>query len=181
MNTQTKIDKVHRLTELTNEYVERNFNYIQVDVLKAVAGGDIFEYIRQEEPDYLEFINNYDMHAEFKKIHKKEVKEASQEELEEFCDQEASFENFQHEKQGENYPMWNTCFEFREEPSEDEIQAAIDAGFGVIEGLGDFNTLLFVAGCGYSFYGAHWIPMYLALPYNEEERKEFKGVKYDDM
>jgi hypothetical protein len=83
--------------------------------------------------------------------------------------------------QSENYPMWSTCFEFRHEPSEDTIQAAINAGFGVIEGLDDFNTLLFVSGCGYSFFGAHWIPMYLNLPWNEDKRKEFADVKIDHL
>ncbi len=181
METVTKIIKAHKLRDLACEYVERNFNYIQVDVLKAVAGDDLFEYIRQEEPDYLEFINNYGLHSEFKKEYNKEAEEAASEALEQFCEKEAGFDDYLHEEQSENYPMWNTCFEFRHEPSEREIEAAINAGFGVIEGLGNFNTILFVAGCGYSFYAGHWIPLYLSLPYNEDKRKEFKNVNYEGM
>ena len=79
----------------------------------------------------------------------------------------------------ENYPMWSTCFEFRHEPSEETIKAAIDAGFGIIEGLEDFNTLLFVSGCGYSFYGAHWIPMYLDLPFNSDIKNLFDRKDYN--
>ncbi len=181
MEALTKIDKAHKLKELANEYVERNFNYIQVDVLKTVAGGEIFEYIRQEEPDYEELMNDYDLHAEFKKVYNEDAKDASQEDIIKFCEEQPCFDDWVAEHQDRNYPMWNTCFEFREEPSEEEIEAAIDAGFGVIEGLGEFNTLLFVAGCGYSFYGEHWIPLYLSLPYNEDKRKEFKGVNYEGM
>jgi hypothetical protein len=79
--------------------------------------------------------------------------------------------------------MWNTCFEFKENESEEVIQAAIDAGFGIIEGMDDFNTLLFVSGCGYSFYGAHWIPMFLELLWNTEIKKlvEEKNIKYNNL
>ncbi len=181
MKALTNIEKAQKLKDLACGYVERNFNYIQVDVLKAVAGGEIFEYIRQNEPPYLELMNDYDLHAEFKKVYNKDVEKASQEDLIKFCEEQPAFDDWVNDQQDANYPMWNTCFEFRYEPSEEEIDLAIDAGFGVIEGLGEFNTLLFVAGCGYSFYADHWIPLYLSLPYNEDKREEFKNVNYEGM
>ena len=94
---------------------------------------------------------------------------------------ENSFEDYKSEKQGDNYPMWNTCFEFRNEPSEETIEAAKKAGFGVIRGLDDFNTTLFVAGCGYSFYAAHWIPLVIELNLFGSLKEESKGVDFSMM
>ena len=85
------------------------------------------------------------------------------------------------EEAHENYPMWNTCFEFRHEPNEDGIKAATDAGFGIIRDVEGFNTLLFVSGCGYSFYGAHWIPLVIELNMFGDTKERSKGVKYDMM
>ncbi|MHA2218080.1 MAG: hypothetical protein ACXACY_19265 [Candidatus Hodarchaeales archaeon] len=215
------------LKNKANNYVEREFNYIQVTVLEKMTDGLLFENIRQVEAnedtinqvyydlstdekvaavqDYV-YINFFDF--EFKNSTVAEgfamlvVDKAG--DVEDVEDMTHSFlpsgrvsgdsfedyikENFSdeveeknHNNNGDNYPMWNTCFEFRHEPSERVIQAAIDAGFGVIEGVDEFNTLLFVSGCGYSFYGAHWIPMYLNLPYNEDLKKEVEEleINYD--
>lgn len=161
-----------------SKFVDTRFNFIQLNVLQKMANDCLYEYIRPEEPDYLEFLNNYGLHSEFKDATEQEAEEADTETLKEFCENESSFDSWVQDVESGNYPMWNTCFEFRDEPSEEVIQAAIDAGFGIIEGLDDFNTILFSSGCGYSFYGAHWIPLFLNLPWNKDLKKQAKEVNY---
>jgi hypothetical protein len=85
------------------------------------------------------------------------------------------------ESEQDNYPMWNTLFEFRNEPADFELAAAIEAGCGVIDAFGPFNITIFMTSAGHSFYSAYWIPMYLAMPYNEDVRKKYKNVDYSGM
>ena len=180
MNEQKNLDLAYELKNEVSKWVD-GFNYIQIHVLDKMCDNTVYEYIRSEEPDYQEFIRNYGLHSEFKKATEEEAEQADEETLRDFCEGEPSWDNFECEQRDANYPMWNTCFEFKEDPSEEILQSAVDAGFGIIEGLDEFNPLLFVSGCGYSFYGAHWMPLYLALPWNEDTRKKYKGVKFDMM
>jgi len=38
-----------------------------------------------------------------------------------------------------------------------------------------------VAGAGYSFYGQHWIPLFLSLPWNSDLKEKYKNVDYSMM
>ena len=79
----------------------------------------------------------------------------------------------------ERYPMWGTLFESRraDYPNDDACRAA---GFVTLRGFGDFNDMLGVAGCGYSFYGAHWIPLWLMVQ-DEETRSRYAGIDLGSM
>ena len=81
----------------------------------------------------------------------------------------------------ENYPMWNTCFEFRDSfyNSEEDVQKCLSVGLGVIEGLDDFNNLVFMKSAGHSFYSAYWIPLYFKFFPTEAEK--FAGINYQDL
>ena len=81
----------------------------------------------------------------------------------------------------ENYPMWNTCFEFRDSfyNSEEDVQKCLSVGLGVIEGLDDFNNLVFMKSAGHSFYSAYWIPLYLKFFPHEAEK--YTGINYSDL
>ncbi|MGM0496245.1 MAG: hypothetical protein ACQERX_06240 [Bacillota bacterium] len=181
------------LYNLTDKWVQ-TFNFIDVSILEKVSDNMLFEYIRQPEPDYEEFVNNYDLHSELLEYIQEHFNgvnenidlfkdEAFEETIQAFCEEEQqnNFEDWRSEQEGENYPMWNTCFEFKHDESEEVIQAAEKAGFGIIEDLDDFNTILFVSGAGYSFYGAHWIPLFLSLPWNSDLREKYKDVNYSMM
>ena len=80
---------------------------------------------------------------------------------------EGEINDYFHES--EHYPMWNTMFEARDSWLNDWISDHVDElyelGIGVIEGEGDLNHMLFFSGCGYDFYEAHWIPLYIARGY----------------
>lgn len=174
MKEKIKTETVYDLKSLVSTWVQE-FNFLQKDVVDLVAEKEntsIMECIRAEEMTF-ESIAEYSELSAAQLKRKYKTIEAC-EDLEEYQQaKDASYER--------NYPMWNTLFEFKEEPSNEVKQAAIDAGIGLIEGLADFNTMLFFSGCGYSFYGTHWIPMYLNLPWNKELKKRFKNVKYDNV
>jgi hypothetical protein len=179
---KTEINNAHDLKAEVSAWVD-TFNYVQLEVLEKMADNMLFEYIRMPEPDYEEFLNNYNLWDEYKEWLEDNEYEDFDENRKEFCEDHSSFDRFLDEQNDRNYPMWNTCFEFKQQEYEDVISAAIACGFGVIEGLDPFNTMLFVSGCGYSFYGAHWIPLFLELPWNSNIKKRVAelNIKYDNL
>jgi len=169
LTEQENLNLANELRSLTSKWVE-TFNFIQLDVLNIVAEKEntsLMECIRQEKL-------TFDNIAEYSNLTAKQLKRKYK--TVEECPE---YETAREEIEQRNYPMWNTCFEFKQKEYDNVINAAIEAGFGIIEGLGDFNQILFVRGCGYSFYGAHWIPLFLNLPWNSELKKKYAGVNYD--
>lgn len=184
LKKSTKLDPYSTVNMLLANEVQRlasnwvqTFNYIQIDVLELVAqkeGGSVSEYIRHDEITWSDIADH-----EGKAGDKKWIK-AQQKEYPDIKDHPSYYEVEDQQLQ-DNYPMWNTCFEFKTNESETVLQAAIDAGIGVIEGLGDFNQILFFRGCGYSFYGQHWIPLFLNLPWNENLKEKYKNVNFQGV
>lgn len=176
------IRRANELKEVVNDWYLKEFNQINMSVYDRLSEGCLFEFIRpisdQAAVDRFSDIVNSETEDEFKVQACEHC----------FCDKnqlsEIEFENYllnerlddvrsylsEHDDNDHNYPMWCTLFEFRCEPSEELIGLAQAAGFGVIEGLDDFNTTLFVAGAGYSFMGAHFIPLYLSYFTYEKEK-----------
>jgi len=173
---KSEILTANDLQREVSKWVE-TFNYLQLEVVEKMADGMLFEHIRQPEPDYDEFMNNYNLLGEYAEYLTENDEEESEETKKEFCEDRNDFERFMDDRNVENYPMWNTLFEFKNEEREEVISAAVKAGFGIIEGLDPFNTILFVSGAGYSFYSAHWIPMYLELPWNTDIKERVKELK----
>ena len=68
-----------------------------------------------------------------------------------------------HFAQANHYPMWGTLFESKSSFTDAKIlqfsDELYDFGIGVIHGRDSLNNMLFINGCGYDFYEAHWIPM----------------------
>ena len=82
----------------------------------------------------------------------------------------------------EHYPMWGTLFVSRCGMWSTSAEQAQAAGFLVAQNVPFFEgkTILGVAGCGYSFHGAHWIPLYLSI-LSDDDRKQWDGVDYSMM
>lgn len=179
----TSAELERELYSNTEKWVNSNFNFIQKDVYEKMCDDMLFEYIRQAEQDadfFSDYFDNYDLWDEYHQYLKDNEEEDTAESRKTFAEDETIyFDDYINQKQDDNYPMWNTLFEFRHEPNEKVIQACLDAGFGVIEGLDDFNTTLFVSGCGYSFYAQHWIPTWLNLPWTDNEK--YKDTKYNHL
>ena len=193
-----------------NLWVDRSFNFIQVEVLEKMAENGLYEYIdRKSVDDSVEnwldgYTNSQNEVVEFFQDNALEVTDTQLEEFE-FCNKTANtkisfisvwgedlWDEF-HEwcvenrdsaiedmiSENEDYPMWNTCFEFRDSYTSDEQTDAIrSVGLGIIDGLEPFNRILFMTSAGHSFYSAYWIPLYIKL-FNLEE--ETKGVDYGHL
>jgi hypothetical protein len=203
-------DELKRELETTIEaWVNKTFNFIQLAVLEKYTDNNLFEYIRYQSPqdifeDWLNDCNEMEKVAEFFSENKLEDFESFQDKYEAIEDtminsliqclkieQFEEFKNWCIENYAEdineyiyeqdNYPMWNTCFEFRDSfyNSEEDVQKCISVGLGVIEGLDDFNNLVFVTSCGHSFYSAYWIPLFFKLFPTQAEK--YEGINYSDL
>ena len=197
------------LEKTINVWVERSFNYIQVGVLEKICDNNLYEYIRNKTPqevfdDWLNDCKEMEKVAEFYSENKMDGFDEFQKKYESIedtminslieCFGIETFEKFKewcletydddiHEYiyEQENYPMWNTCFEFRDAfyNSEEYIEKCFYVGLGVIQGLDDFNNILFMTSAEHSFYSAYWIPLYLKLFPTEAEK--YAGINYQDL
>lgn len=189
-------------------WVERTFNFIQAGVLEKYCDNTLVDYIRSKsvQEAFYDWLNEYDSerkimdwateseqddvlvkmdaYKEFNGNAKKSFIFAfgdKWDEFESWCIDENEDDIVDWIYEQENYPMWNTCFEFRDGfyNSEEEIEKCLSVGLGVIEGLDDFNNLVFMSSAGHSFYSAYWIPLYLKLFPSEAEK--FAGINYQDL
>ena len=204
------VDELKRELESTIDvWVERNFNYIQVRVLEKYCDNSLYDYIRNQSAeevfeDWLNDCNEMNKVAEFYSENKMDGFDEFQKKYESIedtminslieCFGVETFEMFkewciehyedditQYIYDQENYPMWNTCFEFRHSfyNSEENIQICMSVGLGVIEGLDDFNNILFMTSAGHSFNSAYWIPLY--FKFRPTEAEKYAGINYQDL
>jgi len=203
-------DELKRELEKTiHIWVERTFNFIQVAVLEKYCDNQLYDYIRLISPsevfeDWLNDCNEMEKVAEFYSANEMDGFDEFQNKYESIEDTMINsliecfgIETFQQFKDWclseyvddmsdyiydqENYPMWNTCFEFRDAfyNSDEDVEKCMSVGLGVIEGLDDFNNLLFMTSAGHSFYSAYWIPLYFKFFPNEAEK--YAGINYQDL
>ena len=107
--------------------------------------------------------------------------ESAWDEFKDWCCHEFEDDIYDWIYEQEKYPMWNTCFEFRDSfyNSEKDIQKCMSVGLGVINGLEDFNLILFSSSAEHSFYSAYWIPLYFKFFPSEAEK--YAGIDYSDL
>jgi hypothetical protein len=189
-------------------WVDKTFNFIRVSVLEIYCDNSLQEYIRNKSVNeaFDSWLNDCDAELKIKEwlIEIQElnvelkisdfsnylgsIKESFQvafgdkwDEFVEWCSEQYEDDILEYIYEQENYPMWSTCFEFRDSfyNSEEDVQKCISVGLGVIEGLDDFNNLLFMTSAGHSFYSAYWIPLYLKLFPLEAEK--YAGINYQDL
>jgi len=199
----------NELEKSVHLWVDRTFNFIQVQVLEKCCDNLLVEYIRnpsKEEmfEDWLSDCNEMEKVAEFfsendmdgfdefteryESIYDTMINSLIEcfgietfEQFKEWCLETYEDDIYDWIYEQENYPMWNTCFEFRDSfyNSEEDVQKCLSVGLGVIEGLDDFNNLVFMSSGGHSFYSAYWIPLYFKFFPHEAEK--YAGVNYSDL
>lgn len=190
MSDTTERDLKYELKREVEEWAQR-FNYLQLAVLEKYTDNQLIEYIRPEPLDPSDWYNdkrdhereeieqeygaetgddqNLHANSKFPDEFIEWLKESYSDDIREYMERNGR----------ENYPMWNTLFEFKDYYCDDETLNKIqELGMGVIEHE-DFNTIIFMMSCGHSFYGSYWIPLYLAL--FDSAREKYKGVKYDNL
>ena len=140
---------------------DRNFNNLSFELFKkAVGEGAEIDLI--QSPSHEKILEKY----------KEDVKD-DRDEKEKISDEEllnACLERYQESK---HYPMWSTIFEakdnFLSEKIMNDIDGLYDLGIGVIGPTDDTLACLFIAGAGYDFYNAHWIPLFKHWDWIKEE------------
>jgi hypothetical protein len=201
---------LRELEQTVKSWVDRSFNFLPLQVVEKMSDNCLHDFIVQPDKrlylfEYLDdcdetilildYCQQNDIDDEDERLskyikHEGTIKQSFidciNEDFDSFCDfvleeYESDIEDFISEKNGENYPMWNTCFEWRDSyRNEDETnEKVINVGCGVIEGLEPFNNLIFMTSAGHSFYSSYWIPLYFRLFPNEEEK--YKGIDYSSL
>ena len=134
---------------------DREFNWIQLDVVEKYYDNCLFEYIMEpsfevQADEWVGDCSDY----KFKKMTNEVYK---------WLEDVHEGDIREHFQEREHYPMWNTLFEasggFLTEEIEGLVDELYEIGIGVIQSKDSLNTMLFIAGAGYDFYEAHWIPM----------------------
>ena len=68
------------------------------------------------------------------------------------------FDYWKEGRLGEHYPMWGTLFSTN---ANIDVDVLWQNGLGLIDS--EWGNMIFVTGCGYDFYEAHWIPLFKQL------------------
>ena len=142
---------ISEMSNLASQLINMHFNKQHLQVVEKIASmdyGHLCEHIVHKDCT----------------IHKSELNDDCEECL----------------NQDENYPIWNALFEF-DNWGDDIVKSNIELlqaiGFVVIEPFSEFDWMLGFRGCGYSFYDAHWIPMYIDVFKNHEMIKLYEVAK----
>lgn len=201
---------LRELNNTIESWIDRTFNFIKLEVLEKISDNNLYDYILQPDKrkfllEYLDdsdeviiildYCQQNDIDNEDERISKYvkfdgTIKESFiaciDDSWEDFCEfaleeYQSDIEDFIQEQGNENYPMWNTCFEWRDSyRNEDETnEKVISVGCGIIEGLDPFNNLIFMTSEEHSFYSSYWISLYFSLFPNEEEK--YKGIDYSSL
>lgn len=189
-------------------WVDRNFNFIQVRVLEKMSDDNLFEFIVYPSAEdifedwlndcligekVLDYLSHHELDEEDKLAKFNEYPRPSIQTIkdvfgDDFYDyfkdwcldvQQDDIDEFIYSN--ENYPMWNTCFEFRDSfrNTGEDVEKILSTGLGVIRGLDDFNNIIFMKSAGHSFYSAYWIPLY--LEFYPDEKIKYSGINYQDL
>ena len=148
------------IRDKANTLFDRSFNCLSFELLKKAVGEDrIIEYIERPSNEIIK-----------KDMNEEDLKDKTEEEQEEVID-EFYF-------QSEHFPMWNTIFEAKEdfisERIINQVDDLYDLGIGVIAPTDNTHACLFIAGAGYNFYNAHWIPLFIHWGWIEEKEMKEK-------
>jgi len=152
----------------------QNFNSIGFELFKkAIGEGNEIDYIQSPSEDIIfnDWLDNQDEEELRNEFNQGRNDDSDIENS--YPDSEEGFRDWLQEQyqneieefwlEQEHYPMWGTIFEAKDQFLSEKIIENIDElyelGIGVIGDTDDLNACLFIAGDGYDFYDAHWIPM----------------------
>ena len=204
----SKKELLVELEQTVHKWVQTRFNFIDISVVEKMADGNLYDYIVQ--PDFSEMvidylddadeiiiiedycksieINDYQKKIENYISYKGNIEESFVACIDDdwdgfllFTENEYYDDSQEFIDEQENYPMWNTLFEWRDDYHNgyDTTEIVISKGCGVVEELDGFNNLIFMKSAGHSFYSAYWIPIYLELYPDEAEK--YKDLNYEGI
>jgi len=204
----SKKELLVELEQTVHKWVQTRFNFIDISVVEKMADGNLYDYIVQ--PDFSEMvidylddadeiiiiedycksieINDYEKKIEQYISYKGNIEESFVACIDDdwdgfllFTENEYNDDIQEFIDEQENYPLWNTLFEWRDEyhNAYDTTEIVISKGCGVVEELDGFNNLIFMKSAGHSFYSSYWIPIYLELYPDEAEK--YKDLNYEGI
>ena len=207
MEVVVKEDLKKSLERSVNMWVDRTFNFLPLEVVEKWSDNNLFEYIRNPSresvlADWLWEMDSDNIIMDFCEANSLDFKVYGNETegtLEEcfrksygelmwfsfidYLNREYEYEidDFSNQTINENYPMWNTLFEFRDSfyNADEDSEKILSLGLGLIEGLEPFNNMIFMTSGGHSFNSAYWIPLY--LKFYPDEAVKYKDVDYSDL
>lgn len=203
MNTTSNLSLEHELEQAVNLWVDRSFNFIQLNVLEKYTDNSLHNYIRPISEDdvfedwicqmnILQLIQTWtedeDVEIDFLTANVSSKSDFIScfgdehwESFENWCKSNYESDIQEYTDTLDNYPVWSTVFEFRDSfrNNEEDIQRCINMGLGIIEGLDDFNLIVFMTSAGHSFMSAYWIPLY--LEFFPDEKIKYAGIDYSHI
>jgi len=179
-------DLKYELKQTVELWIDRTFNILHIEVIKrtlVVDNIELYEQIEPLNPDYDDFFMNYNKDEEYKEWCNENgytLSDSDAEEVkEEFCNQDNDFESYKDNKEQNNFPMWNYCYEHKNSTWEKLSEIAMDNGCGIINESDYFSDIIFMMSAGHSFFSAYFCPIYLDL--FPDEAKKYKDINYQDL
>jgi len=154
-------------------FFNREFQGTDLSLVEKSWGEDSHEMVVMPSESVIiqEFFDNGvgdwdEMIEEFFEEKKEELTEQEKEEFFEWVEDTSAYDNYRYgDFLANHYPMWSTvwkCDEFYVNSDYMDTDKLYALGIGVCQDK-DENYYLFIAGCGYSFYDSHWIPLFKKL------------------
>jgi hypothetical protein len=206
--TVSKADLLRELEQKVHDWVNNRFNFIQLEVVEKMADDMLVDYIVQ--PDFqdsiIEYLDDCDEIVIIEDYCKSTGVDNVKERIDKYVAYKGNIEDSfvacidedwdgfllfteneyaddiqEYIDEQENYPLWNTLFEWRDSyyNGSDTTDVILSKGCGVIEELDGFNNLVFMKSAGHSFYSAYWIPIYLELYPDEQEK--YSDINYKGL
>jgi hypothetical protein len=179
--------------EAVEQFVSRSFNNIPLSLLERAYGNELlekvimpiepkledFELESEDEPEFYEDepqIETFNSIGEYNQAVEQfnQAKEEYDDNMRKWQEYQDAYREYE-SKCEDYYPMWGTIFECEDNWLGEEILNNIESvqniGFIVMDDFDELNVCLGVAGAGYSFYDAHWTPLYdlLGLQWHDKE------------
>ena len=168
--------------EQAQYYFNREFNAVDLDTLqRAQPHGEPLYVVKPSISIIIDewFNNGYANEGELLKEYALENDvDLNEIDLDDFYthieQNNSDFENYLYgDFENTHYPMWGTlwnCPSFYIDSNYMDVDKLYKLGIGVVEQEGEYY--LFIAGAGYDFYSAHWIPLFEELGWIEYEQTE---------
>ena len=167
-----------RIRDKASELFDREFNQLSFSNYKKIVGeGNEIDLVLRPSDEILvdEYLNEIadedvnKMKDDFEDAYKSNPAVENNYSDDEKGFKEFVIDNYQDEMNDcwsdkEWYPAWGTVFEaknnFMSNFLVENVDKLYDIGIGVLESTDDLNACMFIAGAGYNFYDAHWIPLF---------------------
>jgi len=152
--------------ELAEYYLGREFNARDFSEMKEMENAS-FGSIEVNNPSEEWYLNEF---LGYEGDYQEKIKTIEDLEKEENEEIKKEFEVYVEQQQNENYPMWNTVWEITNNSDYFQADKLAEIGIGILEFKEKYY--LFIAGAGYDFYEAHWIPLFTKiLPWIKNEKE----------